>query len=77
MIPYEELHKHFIKPKQWTPNDQSYFDHYQKIPRKLKKQATKSIAVKMPLLNKLWYFQGLKNPDHNRFLIKCILDLYN
>jgi hypothetical protein len=72
---YDDLHKHFKLPKDWTPIEQSFFN-YKRFPRKLKKNLKKLNLINMPLNNMLWYLQGLKSPNYNRFIIKTICDEY-
>jgi hypothetical protein len=71
-----DLSKSFTKPKNWIPGKQSFFDHYKRIPRKLKKRAKRFSNKKcddtLDLGNKLWYLQHLENPNYNRFLITLI-----
>lgn len=75
MIAYEDLERHFKLPKTWMPGRQAYFDRLKKIPRKLKKSAKEAAPFdRLSLEQKLWYLQGLRNPDLNRFLIKKIAE---
>jgi len=68
---YSDLDKNFKKPKDWTPAVQSFF-RGPRFPRKLKKEASKLDFPFLTLQQKLWYLQGLKSPNYNRFLIKLI-----
>ena len=71
---YEDLEKHFIKPKNWTPGKQSFFDHYKRIPRKLKKHAKRISKTDLPIGNKLWDALYQRNKNYCRFLIKQLLE---
>lgn len=73
-IPYDELERHFQVPKSWMPGEQSYFSRFRRLPRRLKKKAKKVPYSFLDLRSKLWYHQGLVNPDLNRFLIKKVVE---
>jgi len=78
MIPYNELEKHFIKPKNWTPNKQSFYgDRFKRYPRKLKKAAKKNGYTFLDLEQNIWYLLHTKNKDYTRFLIKLIVNEKN
>lgn len=70
---YEDLDKHFTSPKQ------TKFIH-KRVPRKFKKKWKHVIQSKqfdfLELNQKLWYIQGIVNPNYNRFLIKKICETY-
>lgn len=70
---YEDLDIHFKRPLLWIPNKQSFFAHYKRIPRKLKKEAKYKASTTLPLMNKLWDVLYQKNPNYCRFLIKQII----
>ena len=72
---YDDLEKHFRKLQKWNPEMQSFFDHYKRIPRKLKKKAnTVKNATDLGLHNRLWYLQQINNSNYNLFLIKLIIE---
>ena len=75
-VPYDELVRHFKTPGNWIPGEQAYFDHFKRIPRKMKKRAKKMTANMewLSLGQRLWYVQGLDNPNLNRFLIKMVVE---
>jgi len=70
---YEDLDKHYMKPKNWTPVKMSFFDQYSRIPRKLKKEAKRKASTSLPLMHILWDALYQKNPNYCRFLIKQII----
>ena len=73
MIPYEDLEKHFTKPKNWTPGKQAFFDK-DTLPRKLKKLGKR--WHEDPCAG-LWYRLSCVNPDYHRFLIKLVCQSQN
>lgn len=57
--------------KRWQPGE-PYFGTG-KVPRKLKKRAKALPLGWLDLGQRLWYLQGLLNPDLNAFLIKLVV----
>jgi hypothetical protein len=77
MILYENLEKHFKLPKNFTPGKGGYYSRYKRIPRKIKKKATKLIKTKYPFLEieqALWYLLSIHSKDYHRFLIKKVIE---
>jgi hypothetical protein len=73
-IKYEDLERHFTKPKDWEGGKQPFFGRHKRLPRKLKKLG-KTWAKKTAscdYLSALWYRQHCLNPNYNRFLIKLV-----
>lgn len=66
---YEDLEKHFIQGK--------IKPAVKRVPRKFKKEYKHILCGKrydyLELGQKLWYIQGLINPNYNRFLIKMAI----
>lgn len=67
--PYEDLEKHFTCPRNISFN-------YTKVPRKFKKKWSHILSKDrysfLSLNQKLWFIQGITNPNYNSFLIKQI-----
>lgn len=65
---YHSLDKHFTAPKNMSFN-------CKRVPRKFKKKWKHILNTYdfLTLNQKLWYIQGLTNPNYNRFLIKKII----
>lgn len=65
MMPYEDLEKHFIAPKQISFN-------CKRVPRKFKKKWKDILSQPRDLNSNLWYIRQIVNKDYTRFLIKQI-----
>ena len=67
---YKDLDRHFTSPKQSGLTSK-------RVPRKFKKKWKHILQGDrfdfLTLGQKLWYIQGLVNPNYNRFLIKQII----
>lgn len=75
MIEYKDLEKYYNKPKNWIPGKQSFFNHYKRIPRKLKKKGRRT-QENMPFLglyNCLWYNLQKQDPNYARYLTKLVI----
>jgi hypothetical protein len=73
---YDDLDRHFKCPAKWQPGKQAFFDHYKRIPRKLKKKWRGRATTSLPLKNKMWDVLYQENPNYCRFLIKQITKHY-
>ena len=73
---YEDLDKHFTAPKN---HGLVNFFNCKRTPRKFKKKWKHILCGDrydfLDLNQKLWYIQGLMNPNYNRFLIKKICEM--
>jgi len=77
-IDYKDLDNFFITPKHFPKH--SHFYKVKRVPRKFKKKWKYILTEKytfLSLTEKLWYIQGLTNPNYNRFLIKKICERPN
>lgn len=68
-LPYDKLDKHFTAPNKISP-----FFNVKRVPRKFKKKwrhiLTHKVYKHLTLNQKLWFIQGVVNPNYNKFLIK-------